>query len=44
MRAIEANDEWLVSRSYISLQSMESLFAMPTPANEREEVLELQAA
>ena len=44
MLAIEANDEWLVSRGYISLQSMEPLFQLPIQANEREEVLELQAA
>jgi putative transposase len=44
MLAIEANDEWLVGRGYISLQSMEPLFATPMPANQREEILELQAA
>jgi putative transposase len=44
MLAIEANDEWLVSRGYISLQSMESLLQLPMQANAREEVLELQAA
>lgn len=45
MLAIEANDEWLVTRSYISLQSMRALYEQPlAKATEREEVLELQAA
>ncbi len=37
MLAIEANDEWLVGRSYISRQSMEPLLAPPaeTPTSHR---------
>ena len=48
MLAIEANDEWLVERSYISLKSMASLYATPDretlPPQSKEEVDELIAA
>jgi hypothetical protein len=49
MLAIEANDEWLVGRSYISRQSMATLYETPTERNiplktEEEEVSELLAA
>lgn len=50
MLAIEANDEWLVGRSYISLKSMRTLYATPEsssspdPRIEEEEVPELIAA
>jgi putative transposase len=37
---IEQNDEWLVSRRYLSEASMAELTAEPTPTTERE----LQAA
>ena len=39
MLAIEANDEWLVGRSYISRQSMETLYDIRT-----EKKLELEEA
>ena len=41
MLAIEANDEWLVGRAYMSRQSMAPLLE---ERGHREEVLELQAA
>jgi transposase-like protein len=49
MLAIEANDEWLVGRSYISRQSMATLYETPTERNiplktEEEEASELLAA
>ena len=44
MLAIEANDEWLVGRGYISLQSMEPLLQERLHRHQDEEVLELQAA
>ena len=48
MLAIEANDEWLVGRSYISRQSMATLYETPTdttlPPRSEEEVAELAAA
>jgi putative transposase len=48
MLAIEANDEWLVGRSYISRQSMASLYETPERAIEntknKDEVTELLAA
>ncbi len=48
MLAIEANDEWLVGRSYISRQSMAALYASQDRAikieNNSEEVTELLAA
>jgi putative transposase len=44
MLAIEANDEWLVGRGYISLQSMEPLLQERLHRHQSEEVLELQAA
>ena len=44
MLAIEANDEWLVGRSYISLQSMEPLLEERLHRPQPEEVLELTAA
>ena len=44
MLAIEANDEWLVGRCYVSLESMGSLLEQrPHPPTD-EEVLELSAA
>jgi putative transposase len=44
MLAIEANDEWLVGRSYMSRQSIEPLLE-PRPQHPRpEEAPELQAA
>ena len=43
MLAIEANDEWLVGRGYISLQSMEPLLQERLHRTQSEEVLELQA-
>jgi putative transposase len=47
MLAIEANDEWLVGRSYISRQSMATLYETRSalaPKTEEEEVSELIAA
>ena len=44
MLAIEANDEWLVGRGYISLQSMEPLLEERLHRPHTEEVLELQPA
>ncbi len=48
MLAIEANDEWLVGRCYISQQSMATLYApraeKPLPLSTEEEVGELIAA
>ena len=44
MLAIEANDEWLVGRGYISLESMEPLLQERLHHSHGEEVLELQAA
>jgi putative transposase len=48
MLAIEANDEWLVGRSYMSRQSMESLWARPgetiTHPDNKKEVAGLVAA
>ena len=44
MLAIEANDEWLVGRGYISLQSMEPLLEERLHQPQTEEVLELTAA
>jgi hypothetical protein len=45
MLAIEANDEWLVGRGYISLRSMEPLLQERLHHTHKdEEVLELQAA
>ena len=45
MLAIEANDEWLVSRGYISLQSLEPVLGEPPLSHkQRKEVPELQAA
>jgi putative transposase len=48
MLAIEANDEWLVGRSYISLKSMAALYAPRSentlPLKTEEEVGELIAA
>ena len=48
MLAIEANDEWLVGRSYISRQSMATLYETPTdttlPSRSDEEVAKLAAA
>jgi len=44
MLAIEANDEWLVGRSYMSHQSMEPLLEQRPPGSPREEAHELQAA
>jgi len=48
MLAIEANDEWLVGRSYISQESMATLYATRSektlPPNTDEEVTELIAA
>ena len=48
MLAIEANDEWLVGRSYISRQSMATLYETRSektlPPNTDEEVTELIAA
>ena len=48
MLAIEANDEWLVGRSYISLKSMAVLYATRSektlPLNTKEEANELIAA
>ena len=41
MLAIEADDEWLVGRAYVSRQSMAPLLE---GRGHREEVLELQAA
>ena len=43
MLAIEANDEWLVGRAYMSAQSMEPLLEQRLHRQEDEEVLELQA-
>ena len=45
MLAIEANDEWLVSRGYISLQSLEPVLEEPNLSHKQEKELpELQAA
>ena len=45
MLAIEANDEWLVGRCYVSLESMGSLLEQrPHPPQDEEEALELTAA
>jgi len=45
MLAIEANDEWLVGRCYVSLESMGSLLEQrPHPPQDEEEVLEPSAA
>jgi transposase-like protein len=44
MLAIEANDEWLVGRAYVSKQSMEPLLEQRLHRSEEEEVLELQPA
>jgi len=45
MLAIEANDEWLVGRCYVSLESMGSLLEQrPHRPQDEEEVLELSAA
>jgi len=48
MLAIEANDEWLVGRSYISQGSMATLYETRSekslPLNTDEEVAELAAA
>jgi transposase-like protein len=44
MLAIEANDEWLVGRGYISLQSMEPLLEERLHRPHTEEALELTAA
>jgi transposase-like protein len=47
MLAIEANDEWLVGRSYISRGSMTALYetrSALTPETEEKEVTELAAA
>jgi putative transposase len=44
MLAIETNDEWLVGRGYISLQSMEPLLEERLHRPQAEEVLELTAA
>ena len=44
MLAIEANDEWLVGRAYLSKQSMEPLLEQRLHRPEEEEVLELQPA
>jgi putative transposase len=44
MLAIEANDEWLVGRGYISLQSMEPLLEERLHRAHPEELLELQPA
>jgi putative transposase len=44
MLAIEANDEWLVGRGYISLQSMEPLLEERLHRPQTEEVLELTTA
>jgi transposase-like protein len=44
MLAIEANDEWLVGRAYMSKQSMEPLLEQRLHRPEEEEVLELQPA
>jgi putative transposase len=44
MLAIEANDEWLVTRCYMSRQSMEPLLEQRLNRQTEEEVQELQAA
>ena len=44
MLAIEANDEWLVGRAYMSRQSMEPLLEQRLHRTDDEEVLELSAA
>ena len=48
MLAIEANDEWLVGRSYISQGSMQALYDKQTDttlsSRSQEEVAELAAA
>jgi putative transposase len=43
MLAIEANDEWLVGRAYMSRQSMEPLLEQRLHRPDNEEVLELSA-
>jgi len=44
MLAVEANDEWLVGRAYMSRQSMEPLLEQRLHRTDDEEVLELSAA
>ena len=44
MRAIEANDEWLVGRAYMSRQSMEPLLEQRLHRPATEEDRQLQAA
>ena len=44
MLAIEANDEWLVGRAYVSKESMEPLLEQRLHRTDPEEVLELQPA
>ena len=44
MLAIEANDEWLVTRCYMSRQSMEPLLEQRLHRSDHEEVSELQSA
>jgi hypothetical protein len=44
MLAIEANDEWLVGRAYISRGSMEPLLEERLHPQHDQEVLELQPA
>jgi putative transposase len=44
MIAIEANDEWLVGRSYMSRHTMDLLSDPHIQTNETEENLQLQAA
>jgi len=44
MLAIEANDEWLVGRRYMSRQSMEPLLEQRLHRPTDEEVLQLSAA
>jgi len=44
MLAIEANDEWLVGRAYMSRQSMEPLLEQRLHRRDEEEVRELSAA
>jgi hypothetical protein len=43
MLAIEANDEWLVGRAYLSKQSMEPLLEQRLHRTNDQEVLEIQA-
>ena len=44
MLAIEANDEWLVGRAYMSRQSIEPLLEQRLDRPEQQEVPELQPA